>query len=317
MPPHSEIIIDVTHAFRSLPLIVFNVASYLRRIKNVQVAQIVYGNWEARDSSHDPPRAPVIDLTTMLELQDWLHGIDAFRRRGEADELSASLSKTQGQIWQTSPADIINNDLPRKLKHTAAQLRSFSEALRLLRPLEVLQAAAELNNLLDTVQEEAKQWTKPFADILQDLSNEVNPLKVTRPSILNPAHLKAQVKLIHYYLKKDLVVQAVLLTREWLVSFLIWKQGGQEQWRKRYKRHSAEKELNCAAALQRGENATLPVWYNKFSESGELAGLWNEVIGLRNDVAHCAMNIQTQSASKIRSSIQKITARLDKLIQFL
>lgn len=317
VPPHSEIIIDVTHAFRSLPLIVFNVASYLRRVKNVQVAQIVYGNWEARDESHDPPRAPVIDLTTMLDLQDWLHGIDAFRRRGEADELAASLSRTQGQIWQTSSADIINNELPHKLKHTAAQLRNFSEALRLLRPLEVLQASAELNNLLETVQEEARRWAKPFADILQDLSNEIIPLQVEKPAILNTTHLKAQVRLIHYYLKKDLVVQAVLLTREWLVSFLICKQEGQKQWRERYKRLSAEKELNCAAAMQRGENIPLPIWYNKFPESEELTSLWNETTGLRNDVAHCAMNVQTRPAGTIRSSIQKIVERLEKLVQFL
>ncbi len=317
VPPQSEIIIDVTHAFRSLPLIVFNVASYLRRVKNVKVEQIVYGNWEARDPNHHPPRAPVIDLTTMLDLQDWLHGIDAFRRRGEADELAESLSRTQGRIWRTASLNAESASLPRELNYTAAQLKNFSEALRLLRPLEVLQASAKLNDLLEAVQEEAERWTKPFADVLQDLSKEINPLQVEKPAMLNLAHLKAQIKLIHYYLKKDLVVQAVLLAREWLVSFLIWRRDEQDRWRERNKRHYIEKELNQVAALQRGEKTSLPAWYNEFPESKELAGIWNEMIGLRNDVAHCAMNIQTRSASTIRSSIQKSIARLENLIQDL
>lgn len=317
VPPQSEIIIDVTHAFRSLPLIVFNVASYLRRVKNVKVERIVYGNWEAHDPNYQPPRAPVIDLTSMLDLQDWLHGIDAFRRRGEADELAESLSRTHGRIWRTAPPNAEIANLPRELNYTAVQLKNFSEALRLLRPLEVFQASVKLNNLLKTVQEEAERWTKPFADVLQDISKEINPLQVGKPAMLNPAHLKAQIKLIHYYLKKDLVVQAVLLAREWLVSFLIWRQDGQDRWREHDKRLSTEKELNQAAALQRGKKTSLPAWYNKFSESKELAGLWNEMIGLRNDVAHCAMNIQTRSASTIRSSIQKIIVRLENLIQGL
>ena len=317
VPPQSEIVIDVTHAFRSLPLIVFNVASYLRRVKNVKVERIVYANYEAHDPSYQPPRAPVIDLTSMLDLQDWLHGIDAFWRRGEADELAESLSRTQGRIWKTAPPNVESTNLPRELNYTAVQLKNFSEALRLLRPLEIFQASVKLNDLLETVQEEAGRWTKPFADVLHDISKEINPLHVEQPAILNSVHLKAQVMLIHYYLKKDLVIQAVLLAREWLVSFLIWRQEGQDRWREHGKRLSIEKELNQAAALQRGKKTSLPAWYNKFPESKELASLWNEMIGLRNDVAHCAMNIQTRSASTIRSSIQKIIVRLENLIQGL
>ena len=318
IPPQSEIVIDITHAFRSLPLIVFNVASYLRRVKNVKVERIIYGNWEAHDPNFDPPRAPVIDLTSMLDLQDWLHGIDAFQRRGEAEELAASLSRTQGQIWREAPSSAGSAGLPQKLKYTAAQLEKFSEALRLLRPLAAFEASQKLNDLLKTVQEEARRWAKPFADVLQNISEEIDPLYIEQPAILSPAHLKAQIVLIRYYLEKDLVVQAVLLAREWLISYLIWRQKKQERWRE-YKdvRFIAGKELNQAAAKQRSEETTLPLWYNKFPESRELADLWNGLSSLRNDVAHCAMNTQTSSTSKIRDGIKKITARLENLVQNL
>jgi len=116
-------IIDITHAFRSLPLIVFNVASYLRRIKKVKVERIIYGNFEARDKNLVPSRTPIFDLTSTLDLQDWLHGIDAFQRRGDAEELADSLSKTQGRLYQTSHSE--NAILPRKIKTYRKAITQF------------------------------------------------------------------------------------------------------------------------------------------------------------------------------------------------
>ncbi|MGQ9462826.1 MAG: CRISPR-associated DxTHG motif protein, partial [Candidatus Fervidibacter sp.] len=64
------------HAFRSLPLIVFTVAVYLRRTKNVTIRHIVYGAYEAREPFRDPPQpedqAQIFDLTPLLDLLDWL-----------------------------------------------------------------------------------------------------------------------------------------------------------------------------------------------------------------------------------------------------
>ncbi|MCS7311715.1 MAG: TIGR02221 family CRISPR-associated protein, partial [Acidobacteria bacterium] len=57
-----EILLDVTHAFRSLPLLVFAVAAYLRRTKKVTIRHIVYGAYEARD---DQGRSPIFDLTPL------------------------------------------------------------------------------------------------------------------------------------------------------------------------------------------------------------------------------------------------------------
>ncbi|SDF01243.1 type III-A CRISPR-associated RAMP protein Csm5 [Sporolituus thermophilus] len=53
------IILDITHAFRSLPLYVFTVAAYLRRTKGVKIKHIVYGAYEARDERN---HSPTLDL---------------------------------------------------------------------------------------------------------------------------------------------------------------------------------------------------------------------------------------------------------------
>lgn len=316
VPPCATIIIDITHAFRSLPLIVFNVASYLRRIKKVKVERIIYGNFEARDKNLVPSRTPIFDLTSTLDLQDWLHGIDAFQRRGDAEELADSLSKTQGRLYQTSHSE--NAILPRKLKHTAKQLRNFSKALRFLRPLETTPSAVEICNLLKTVQNEALRWAKPFADVLQDINAEISPLQNRAPDILNIENLEAQLKLIEYYLNKDLVVQAVLLAREWLVSCLMFLTNRHVEWREKEARLVVECELGQAASKQRESEYTgeLPHWYRQIPQSSNINDAWNKLSSLRNNVAHCAMNTDAASPGTIRNNIKALIPSLEALLDF-
>ena len=44
--PKDEIILDITHAFRSIPLLVFIAASYLRQVKQVELKYIIYGAFD-------------------------------------------------------------------------------------------------------------------------------------------------------------------------------------------------------------------------------------------------------------------------------
>lgn len=320
VPPKTSLVIDITHAFRSLPLIVFNVASYLKRIKNVSVERIVYGNFEVRDTSFTPPKVPIFDLTPAVDLQDWLHGIDAFQRRGNAEELADSLSRTQDRLYQTSEISTKEAGLPHSLKHTASQLQYLSESLRLLRPIDASFHAAKAHNLLKIVQEEALRWAKPFADVLRDLDVDILPLQNKEPNILDIDNLKAQFALIHYYLKKDLIVQTILLAREWLVNMLIFRTGRHKNWCDRNTRHDSEKELGLVAKVVTrkiiSETAVerLPFWYKKDPRAKDIAYMWNTVLQMRNDVAHCAMSTSAASAATIRNNIKNLIPCLETLL---
>lgn len=318
VPPHASIIIDVTHAFRSLPLIVYSVASYLRRIKNVKIERIIYGNWEARDISYNPPRAPIIDLTPIMDLQDWLFSIDAFQRRGDCDELADSLSRTQGRFYHTSAPTTKNSPLPRYMKKTATHLHKFSEAIRLLRPLEVFQASATVHSLLNAVQDEAALWAKPFAYVIQDFNKEFARFKFKNEDITNLSteNLHLQIQLIKYFLHKDLVVHAVLLAREWMVSLVMLRTNRQMNWRNRRARLEVEHELGQIIAQQRNKNNTgqLPSWYHEIPQSQKFIYIWDRLTFLRNDIAHCAMNTDAASPTAIRNNINELVSMLEALL---
>jgi CRISPR-associated DxTHG motif protein len=302
------ILLDITHAFRSIPMIVFAVAAYLRRTKKVTIAHVVYGAFEARDENN---RAPIFDLTPLLELLDWTSGAEALLERGDAGLIADKMIAAQQTLRRTGTGT------PARLKTLGQKLQDFSQALHLSRPREVMRTAHKLLSLLEEARDEFQRWALPFALLAEQIRRELEPLAFAKPDALSRENLERQVGLVEYYLRKGLVVQAITLAREWVVSFVLLY-GGKEEWRKGWLKHSnreeAEQALGAAAARQRGENAELPEWFDRLPNKEELGELWNKLGDLRNDLAHCAMRENARSARAIEQDAKEISQKLRKLL---
>ncbi|WP_369018233.1 TM1812 family CRISPR-associated protein [Thermatribacter velox] len=104
-------------------------------------------------------------------------------------------------------------------------LRELSKALHLSRPLDVMHYAHRLLPLLDEALKEIQHWSPPFAVVVQPLREEVQSLAYHHPEDLDTKNLHHQLELIRYCLRRRLIVQAVTLAREWLVSWVILQRG--------------------------------------------------------------------------------------------
>ena len=85
-----EIVFDVTHSLRSLPVIMTVLLRYLAVAKGVVLGACLYGAWDVRDKEDI---APVFDLTPFFTLDDWTHAIRGFELFGDASELKALAHK--------------------------------------------------------------------------------------------------------------------------------------------------------------------------------------------------------------------------------
>lgn len=307
-----RVILDITHAFRSIPMIVFAVAAYLRRTKRVTIERIVYGAYEAREPYREQPqpedRAPIFDLTPLLELLDWTSGAEALLKRGDAGLIADKMIAAHQSLWRTG------RGTPEKLKKLGQKLQTFSQALYLNRPREVLRTANELLPLLEQERRELEQWAKPFAAIADHIWKEIEPLALAEPDTLSREHLERQLRLVEYYIRKGLLVQAVTLAREWVVSFvLLWRGSG--DWLRRADREEAERALGASAARVRGEDAEVPDWFAELPQGEGLTQLWNQLGQLRNDLAHCAMSTDAWSVQAIEQDAQTIPEKLRALLE--
>jgi len=306
------ILLDITHAFRSIPMLVFPIAAYLRKTKGVVIERIVYGAFEAREPLRTPPqpedRAPIFDLTPLLELLDWLGGAEALLERGDAGLIAERMITTHQTLHR------MGTGTPVKLKTLGLKLRALSRALHLSRPQEVLRLAYELEPLLNEAQTELERWVKPFALLAGQIRNELEPLAFAQSDTLSRENLERQLRLVEYYLRKGLVVQAVTLAREWVVSYVLLCRGIQD-WLRRNNRAEVERALGAAAARWRGEDAELPEWFRQSPCSDGLARLWEELGNLRNDLAHCAMSSDARSIYAIEQEAKTIPQRLRVLLE--
>lgn len=80
-----ELYIDLTHAFRYLPMLVLVLSNYAKFLKKATVKSITYGNYEVSNKGKDP--APIVDLTPLVQLQDWTTAAADFLENGHVGEL--------------------------------------------------------------------------------------------------------------------------------------------------------------------------------------------------------------------------------------
>lgn len=87
--PGDEVWLDVTHGFRHLPMISLLAAQYLRHTSAVRIRGLFYGAWEMREAG----ATPVLDLSGLLDIADWISALAAFEASGDYGRLGPLLTR--------------------------------------------------------------------------------------------------------------------------------------------------------------------------------------------------------------------------------
>lgn len=296
-----EIIFDITHAFRSIPLLALLSASFLRVAKGVRLKAILYGAYEARDEQN---RVPVFDLTPFVSLLDWITATDKFIKGGDSRELASMLSGTQQSLWISAKGQK-KADLPRQMQGLSSTLTSLSQALSLTRPQEVSSLSARLEEKIKDAAKETEKWAKPFTLLLDKAASEFRPF--------NTNSLAAQRKLIRWYVDHEQIAQAITLAREWLVSWA----GSQINSNAFSVREDVTTAINQASRRKRGKDiegeSPLLQRIETLPDRSSLLSLWDKVGDLRNDVAHCGMREKPRGAADIVKAVREVVNGLELL----
>jgi len=220
IPQNCTLHLDITHGFRSLPLIGFLALSYLRVTRNITIGGIHYGAWEARKIVDGKEAAPVFDLTPFLSLQDWTSAVEQFQSTGSADQLAEQLKKTQSSLqkayWQKKKTDGEIEPLsepPKILSSLGSALTDSSNGLLLLRVKDLEQSAKKVNDWSDQAQQEVESYAAPFLEVLKPVREELTHF--------NNTDLKTLRELVEWLVGKGQVAASLTLANEWIVSLVM------------------------------------------------------------------------------------------------
>jgi CRISPR-associated Csx2 family protein len=78
--PKARVILDVTHAFRHLPMLALVAARYLTHVSSVFIEGIYYGALEMTPAGGT---TPVLRLDGMLEMLDWVEALATYEKDGD------------------------------------------------------------------------------------------------------------------------------------------------------------------------------------------------------------------------------------------
>ncbi|GAB4440185.1 MAG: hypothetical protein Kow00120_08270 [Anaerolineae bacterium] len=293
------VVFDITFAFRSLPFITFLAIAYLRVAKKVDVRGVYYGAYEARENDV----APIFDLTPFVTLLDWTTAVDRFLRTGNAAQLAGLLRDAHRQPYLRG-----EGDLPRRLQGMANTVETLSEAMLLARPLEVMPTAHRLGRALDAARDEALKWARPFALLLDQTRANYAPFALPDLKAALRENLQIQLRLIKWYLEHERVMQAILLSREWIISLVVFRLGRDLI----ADRQEVEDLLNTAHRVSKSGQC-VPAELAHEPRAADIIRTWGEVRDLRNDLLHAGMRADPRPASSIVADGSRLHTKLAAL----
>jgi len=309
-----EVTFDITHGLRSIPFLVFLAAAFLKSAKGVTIGAVYYG---ALELSRAAEGAPIIELTDFIGLLDWLNASNQFIRLGDATALADQLLAAQPHPTLRQQDEVARR-YSKQLGDAAGALNNVSLALRLILPDQAMEASDKLRGVLTNAATATGELARPFAVLAERVADAYAPLGLPHPHARESrvSSLSSERRMVRWYLERSLLVQAVVLGREWLVTWgVVLAKLGDPYDNKRV-RDEVEHAF-AAASSGRGHYSD-----HVFSSGRRLydlpshaqaIGLFDKLGNVRNILCHANKRLDHVSAQRLEKNAIKWCQELDSL----
>ncbi|NJP05006.1 MAG: TIGR02221 family CRISPR-associated protein [Chloroflexaceae bacterium] len=312
--PGDRIIFDITNGFRSLPVLAFLAASFVQIVRQAQVERMVYGAFDAQDKGKG--LTPVFDLTPFVRLLEWTTATNTFLKTGRFTDVGSLLK---------NPHEQHDTDLSK----LADLMSTVSRGLHTSRPTHVMEQSHQLVQAIDQFSSDTQDQTQPFRLLLENIRTEYSQFGLENLHDKKEL-LKRLLKMIDWYVEKDLLIQAMTLAREWLVSLVVYYQGGDifDDQRGNAKRGVPAGDRQQAEAFITGHQKDIQPSNELRTALPKIRDFWQQIsdinqeqsesrkdVGdIRNDLAHCGMRSNPRSPDEIASAVRGICKDLQQLM---
>jgi len=292
--PGDELILDVTHGFRSQPMLALAALSFIKAMKEVSVKHIIYGAFEAKTGDV----TPVFDLLPFLDIIEWSVGVTNYKSYGDMKMIGEKLKFIHRQTYIEHA-----REKSRALSAVGETLSRLSRSLETVRVAESMQYASrfvdEFKGLSSDFENHPK--TKPFSLLMQSMQEKIKPIAVPGSEIFSEGGLSAQKQMIEHYINSGQYQQAATLMREYVVSVFM-KRGNNGLTRPDFldekKRGDAEESLGdlMKKSVNKEEMKNEESFFGK---------IWVRLSQIRNDLNHGSMRPDPIKGEDIAKNIIK------------
>jgi CRISPR-associated Csx2 family protein len=318
-----EIILDITHAFRYLPMLAFIVLNYARAVKRCKIRAIYYGAFETLGSYADvnvmpmeKRNAPIFDLTPFVVLFDWVIGVDRYLATGDAanlDELTTAeikkinevigedISQTQGAPdYKTLYKD------PNLLKVLAKSMTEFSNVVLTCRGQRITEEVKELKESLNKVIENnAHEKIKPLSPLMDILKERFDKFSSDNDVV----NVLETAEWCH---NNGMYQQGLTILHEGLISYVCDKYGIKDKLKTRERENINTYSYMISENYIIADNLAINM---EQENANELFILISEIGKIRNDINHAGWNDSPAAPQKFRKLLAESVEKAKELLQ--
>ncbi|MFQ3536786.1 MAG: TIGR02221 family CRISPR-associated protein [Aggregatilineales bacterium] len=334
IPQGTKVTLDITHGFRSLPLVMLLACAYFNASEKFTLAHVYYGAYVDQNTI-----ASIVDLTPMLTLFEWANAVAAFKRGGSLRPMADLLEQRHETLYKQG---VVNGKARLPLRPLADQMQSLMDAFELGRLRGINEPVGEIRRLAEEARRSAQRWEKPFVSQVDAILDQLRSFKVTDEDSID-TRLAAEFALVEWYYKNGLYIHAGLLLREWVISYVMSRspeyrgKSLQEIFQDKDLREEVSNYLNnlseqkkaiseimlSAAQLAQKLNRLpdefravvgIPAVEVHYDESAALGDTWNQLKELRNDLAHFGHRKKPFEAETIKEKVKTLIDRLKPLV---
>ncbi len=314
-----EVVLDITHSFRSIPMLATVVLNYAKIVKNISVTGIYYGAFEVLGAKEEVKKmnkesriAPIFDLTPFDELLDWGSAIKIFLKSGNADEIQALTGKRIGLLFKNRQ----KTDSAENLKKFVNRLKSLCTNLMTARGSRIYEEAGTFGFAESINALEKETIVAPLKPLLELLRPELEPFDAD-------SRVDASLNAVKWCIERGLIPQAYILLYELSItefcqSFgldpmeeqdrnfvsslasVIAQKKSKEEWKGEL---AKRKELACRILKIGGDE--LKRDFEKLQSLG----------GMRNDFMHGGWRRNPTSPKKLMEKIQKALKEISPVLK--
>lgn len=196
-----ELTVDLTHGYRSIPIVFSTALNFLQRAKGVRIEAVLYGAFEM-----DRERPPIVDMKDFYLVNEWADAVGRLVEDADARKIAA-LAKTSYDYQVPGIRD----------EKVVKMLTLLTDTIR---NVDVNSVAGVAQNVVSLISER-KTGAAPVAAILLDLMLEkYSPLSSDEADTgaYDGKYFTIQLRLIELLIDHKLFMQAFTAMREFIGS---------------------------------------------------------------------------------------------------
>lgn len=179
--------LDITHAFRSIPLFMMVLLNYSSFLKKTSIEGLYYGAFEklgpaymVKDLPIEKRNAPVIDLMNFAALMEWTQAAADFSNYGNPNSISKLTTKALSPILSEAKGSDKNAEA---IKRLITALPVFVDQMRTNRGIDIYNGE-QLDKITSSLTEIKDAVIEPFIPLFEKLKHDIE-LFANKENILN------------------------------------------------------------------------------------------------------------------------------------